>query len=256
MYNAYGPTETTISCTFGELRRNERITIGRPIPSYHCRILKQRSDDDEEEEDSESSLLFLGDDKVGELLVSGVSLARGYQNLPQLTIERFPEIQGTRWYKTGDLAVRSADGNYELRGRADFQVKIRGQRVELEGIEAVLLEAPFLQQAAVFWEGDMVQAVVSPSSLGQNHLAAQSSAASTTQAEEPALPADSSEAALLQRQSRDFLRELVPASCLPQRTFVWPRGQPFPQLPSGKQDRKALLNWLRGQSKKAKSFSP
>jgi amino acid adenylation domain-containing protein len=93
--------------------------------------------------------------QTGELYVSGASLARGYLNNPQLNDRKFipnpfcQEQQSAWLYKTGDLARFLPDGNLEIVGRQDFQVKIRGMRVEVEEIETVLAQHPHVQQAAV-----------------------------------------------------------------------------------------------------------
>lgn len=96
---------------------------------------------------------------IGELYIAGAGLARGYLNNPELTEERF--IQNpfaseldlangyTRMYKTGDLVRWIPDGNLEYIGRNDFQIKIRGFRVELGEIEEQLLEIPQIRQACV-----------------------------------------------------------------------------------------------------------
>jgi amino acid adenylation domain-containing protein len=93
--------------------------------------------------------------QTGELYVSGSSLARGYLNNPQLNAKKFipnpfsNERQSGLLYKTGDLARYLPDGNLEIVGRQDFQVKIRGMRVEIEEIETVLMQHPDVRQAAV-----------------------------------------------------------------------------------------------------------
>jgi amino acid adenylation domain-containing protein len=100
--------------------------------------------------------------QTGELYVSGTSLARGYLNNPQLNERKFipnPFSQAQQsglLYKTGDLARYLPDGNLEIVGRQDFQVKIRGMRVEIEEIETVLMQHPIVQQAAVVGKEDRV----------------------------------------------------------------------------------------------------
>jgi amino acid adenylation domain-containing protein len=93
--------------------------------------------------------------QTGELYVAGASLARGYLNNHQLNDRKFipnpfSQAPQSAWlYKTGDLARYLPDGNLEIVGRKDFQVKIRGMRVEIEEIETVLAQHPNIQQAAV-----------------------------------------------------------------------------------------------------------
>ncbi|UNY98317.1 amino acid adenylation domain-containing protein [Zhouia spongiae] len=132
--NAYGPTESTISCTSykfnsGEyLRRN--IPIGIPNFNTKCYIIG-----------ADENILPLG--FIGELYVGGNQLARGYLNQPDLTRKKFikdpfSKDPNSRLYKTGDLARYLPDGNIEFIGRLDDQVKIRGFRIELGEIESVL----------------------------------------------------------------------------------------------------------------------
>ncbi len=121
LWNLYGPTESTVwsSC----LKVEDEVSIGRVIDNAQLHILGD-----------ELSLLPIG--TVGELYIGGKGLARGYLNQEILTAEKFVQnpysnIQGDRLYKTGDVARRLANGNIELLGRIDQQVKVRGFRIEL-----------------------------------------------------------------------------------------------------------------------------
>lgn len=138
MFNTYGPTEATVIATFVECHPDRPVTIGKPLPNYSVRIL-----------DSKMHPLPVGE--VGELCIGGVGLARGYVNRPDLTAEKFidiPNFNG-RLYRTGDLSRITVDGEIEFLGRIDSQVKLRGYRIELSEIEAVLLECPHVRAAAV-----------------------------------------------------------------------------------------------------------
>ncbi len=87
----------------------------------------------------------------GELFLGGAGLAKGYRGQPRRTAERFFPIAaagGDRMYRTGDLAVRRSDGNLEILGRTDNQVKVRGYRIELEAVEAVVMRHPRVAQVA------------------------------------------------------------------------------------------------------------
>jgi acyl-CoA synthetase (AMP-forming)/AMP-acid ligase II len=91
-------------------------------------------------------------DEVGELGIAGSQLALGYLGAPGMTAERFPLIDGKRWYLTGDLAMQDESGLFHHLGRIDNQVKIQGHRVELEDIEAHLRAVAGSDQvAAVAW---------------------------------------------------------------------------------------------------------
>jgi acyl-CoA synthetase (AMP-forming)/AMP-acid ligase II len=90
--------------------------------------------------------------QAGELALSGPQLATGYWRSPDLTAARFPTIDGTRWYLTGDLAYEDSTGTFHHLGRIDNQVKVRGYRVELEEIEAHLRAVSGVELvAAVAW---------------------------------------------------------------------------------------------------------
>ncbi|WP_442113750.1 amino acid adenylation domain-containing protein [Pseudomonas sp. NUPR-001] len=87
------------------------------------------------------------DQVVGQLLIGGASLARGYRNDPQLTAQRFRSDERGRWYHTGDRGRFWGDGTIEFLGRIDQQVKVRGQRIELGEIEAALSAHPLVESA-------------------------------------------------------------------------------------------------------------
>ncbi|MDX1996072.1 MAG: amino acid adenylation domain-containing protein, partial [Thermoanaerobaculia bacterium] len=142
--NLYGPTETTVQALFARLDgpvTAATVPIGRPVAGTRVAL-----------EDALGRPLPVG--FVGELLVGGDQVARGYLGRPALTAERFvpdpdsPE-PGARRYRTGDLVRLRAEGRFEYRGRTDAQVKLRGFRIELEEIAAVLAEHPAVAAAAV-----------------------------------------------------------------------------------------------------------
>ncbi|HEX6526494.1 MAG TPA: non-ribosomal peptide synthetase [Streptosporangiaceae bacterium] len=140
--NIYGPTEATIAATWADSARgDDPATIGRPLPGYRVYIL-----------DSERQPVAPG--VVGELYIGGPAVARGYRNRPDLTSERFSldpfAADGTRMYRSGDLARFRPDGQIEYRGRADEQIKVRGFRVELGEIEQVALTIGTVRAAAAF----------------------------------------------------------------------------------------------------------
>ena len=150
--NLYGPTETTISVTVWHCKEplpGTSIPIGNPIANTQIYLL-----------DSQLQPVPVGVE--GEIYIGGVGVARGYLNRPELTAERFlpnpfAESQGNvaaRMYKTGDLGRRRADGAVEYLGRNDFQIKIRGFRVELGEIEAQLARLPGVREVVVIASKD------------------------------------------------------------------------------------------------------
>jgi amino acid adenylation domain-containing protein len=148
IYNGYGPTEASIGSTFMKLELDTPLPppIGRPKPNYRAYVL-----------DSHLNPVPVG--VTGELHIGGPGVARGYLNRPDLTRDRFiPDpfrpAPGARLYKTGDLVRRRPDGTLEFAGRIDNQVKIRGLRVELGEIEAVLVAHPAIAQAVVIMVTD------------------------------------------------------------------------------------------------------
>jgi amino acid adenylation domain-containing protein/non-ribosomal peptide synthase protein (TIGR01720 family) len=142
-WNLYGPTEAAIFATAfaGPGGSPQGPPIGRPMPGVECYVL-----------DRWGRPLPAG--VAGELYLGGAALARSYLGRPDLTAERFVPhpfafAPGARLYRTGDLARWLPEGDLEFLGRADRQVKIRGQRVELGEIEAVLADHPEVAECAV-----------------------------------------------------------------------------------------------------------
>ncbi len=143
LWNMYGPTETTIWSTINRVSRvtateTTSVPVGLPIANTTALVL-----------DPQLQLLPVG--VPGELFLGGAGLAKGYRGQPGRTAERFFAIAaagGDRMYRTGDLAVRRSDGTLEILGRTDHQVKVRGYRIELEAVEAVVLRHPRVAAAA------------------------------------------------------------------------------------------------------------
>ncbi|OBH51075.1 non-ribosomal peptide synthetase, partial [Mycobacterium sp. E2479] len=141
IFNAYGPTEATIwaSCS-APLSGGQPVNIGAPIPGMCALVL-----------DARLNPTPIG--VVGELYLSGPALAQGYVGRADLTAERFvadPYVgAGSRMYRTGDLVRWTRAGSLDYLGRADTQIKLRGQRIEPGEIENTLLACPQVARAAV-----------------------------------------------------------------------------------------------------------
>ncbi|MEZ0073108.1 amino acid adenylation domain-containing protein [Planotetraspora sp. GP83] len=141
--NHYGPTEATVGITTHEVTGDEQtqtLPIGRPLPGARAYVLDERG---------EPAPIGV----IGEIHLGGDRLARGYLGRPGLTAERFvPDPYGepgARMYRTGDLGRWLPSGELQFLGRRDLQVKVRGYRVELTEIEAVLAEREGVAQAVV-----------------------------------------------------------------------------------------------------------
>ena len=211
LHNQYGPSETHVVVTAFTLTGSTDNwsalpPIGCPIVNTQIYILDQ----------------FAQPVPVGipgELYIGGVCLARGYLNRPELTAERFipnpfSQEEGSRLYKTGDLARYLPDGNIEYLGRIDNQVKVRGFRIELGEIEVTLAQHPDLRQTAVILREDQP---------GDKRLVAY------VCPNEGPIPTSG--------QLRRFLWEKLPDYMVP-GTFV--TLEALPLTPSGKVDRRAL----------------
>jgi amino acid adenylation domain-containing protein len=147
MLNAYGPSETTVCATVSEpMESGREKDIGKPIGNMQVYVV-----------DENFEPLPVG--IKGELLIGGTGLARGYVGLAELTAEKFlpnpfSPTGGERLYRTGDMARWGKYGTLEFLGRSDHQVKIRGNRIELEEIEARLREHPKVEESAVLVRED------------------------------------------------------------------------------------------------------
>lgn len=141
--NTYGPTETTVTATWKELEPGRRVTIGLPLPGYTAWIVDE-------------NMWPLPRGAEGELIIGGPSVGQGYLGQTELTAQKFtytpfagPDGQPHRVYRSGDLVRLDTAGEIEFLGRIDTQAKIRGFRVELTEIEAVIAEDPAIAQVVV-----------------------------------------------------------------------------------------------------------
>ncbi|KAF0708457.1 hypothetical protein As57867_006329, partial [Aphanomyces stellatus] len=138
LINTYGPSECASTTNSVRLLTNSSINIGKPHYNVHTHIL-----------DSKNSICPIG---VGEIYLSGLCVSPGYINLPEQTDERFildPFIGGEqRMFRTGDLGRLLPNGNFEVLGRQDSQVKLKGYRIELDEVAGAMMQHPQVVTAA------------------------------------------------------------------------------------------------------------
>ncbi|MEV8487222.1 amino acid adenylation domain-containing protein, partial [Streptomyces sp. NPDC052095] len=207
--HVYGPTEATVFCSYQsftpEVRTLDRLHLGIPMANTAMYVL-------------DAGLRHTAPGETGELYVAGPHLAQGYGRLPALTAERFTADPygpaGTRMYRTGDLAAWNEHGEIVFLGRADQQVKLRGNRIELGEIETVLVRHPAVAQAAV---------VVREDRPGDKRLVAYA-----VPVEDGALDG----AEILRYAAEQLVEYMVPSALVPMGTL--------PLTPNGKLDRRAL----------------
>ena len=206
IFNMYGPTETTVWSTSYLINQiGSTVPIGRPIANTQVYLLDE-------------ALEPVAVGEIGELFIGGDSVARGYWKRPELTAERFitvPSLSTGRIYRTGDLARFLPDGNIEYLGRADYQIKLRGHRIEPGEIEAFLEQCRGVRQAVVVLREDRE---------GDKRLVAYL-VASAGSPESPA-------------ELRTTLASKLPEYMVPSAFVFLPS---FPLTDNGKIDRKALL---------------
>ena len=217
LLNLYGSTECASNATHYDAARlletAVRVPVGQPLPNIQVFVLN-------------ANLQPVPIGVTGELCISGACLANGYLNLPELSAEKFVQwsVNSNQLsvnsdqtlntvYRTGDLARWRSDGQLELVGRWDYQVKVRGFRVELNDIEAVLMQQGGVAKCAV----NLVDADNSRKRL----------VAYVVPKADDLQPAD----------LRDFLRERLPGYMVPADFFLL---DSLPLTPTGKINRKAL----------------
>jgi UDP-N-acetylmuramate--L-alanine ligase len=140
-FNVYGPTEATIYATVAQCRPGQKVTIGKAMAHINAYVLDQ-------------DLKLLEPDETGELYLGGIGVAKGYINLAEESLGRFFALQQegrpVDWiYRTGDVVKLDLDGNLMFLGRVDNQVKLRGNRIELEEVEHSIRRLPCVLDAAV-----------------------------------------------------------------------------------------------------------
>lgn len=148
LYNFYGPTEAAIDVTFTEIPKeiSEQglITIGKPAANTRIYILNEKG-------------LIQPNGVIGEIIIAGIQVAEGYINRPELNDKVFisdPFIEGEQAYRTGDLGWKLPNGEIVYVDRKDNQVKIRGNRIELEEIENALNQIAYVKDSLVIAKTD------------------------------------------------------------------------------------------------------
>lgn len=203
--NAYGPTETTITATvqdLAEVAEDGPVPIGRPVPGARVRVLNGTG-------------APAGPGEIGEIVIGGDGVARGYLNQPTLTAQRFVEDEaGHRFYRTGDLGRYLPGGALEFLGRADDQAKINGFRIEPAEVGAALAKLPGVTAAVV---------IVNRDEAGGGRLLGYATTAT-----------GAGDGLSLRRG----LLEVLPRHMVPAAVTVL---DAFPLTPNGKVDRKALV---------------
>ena len=136
IFNCYGPTEITVASNNKELTNATIVTVGKPQLNVKEFIV-----------DCDGNELPIG--VVGELYIGGRGVAKGYNNLDDMTRERFIDYHGERIYKSGDYAKWLQDGDVVILGRTDHQIKLRGLRIELGEIENVMLKVEGMKKVVI-----------------------------------------------------------------------------------------------------------
>lgn len=230
LHNLYGPTEAAVDVTYYRCRSDEErvnVPIGRPVANTRLYIL-----------DRHQRPVPVG--VFGELYLGGSQVARGYLGRPELTAEKFvrdpwSDDSEARLYKTGDMVRYLPDGNVEYRGRSDFQVKIRGNRIECGEVERTLESESSVTQAVVLaWEDDsgnpyLIGYVVPDPTRGEGDFGP------------------------LADELRTSLSESLPEYMVPAAFIVL---EALPLTPSGKLDRKALPSPTLGFGTGENSYVP
>jgi amino acid adenylation domain-containing protein/thioester reductase-like protein len=136
VYNSYGPTETTITSNNKEVTDVNDLTVGPPLANYVTDV-----------RDIDGKLVPNG--VMGELYIGGMSVGKGYYNMPEKTKEAFLTINSIPYYRSGDYAIELPNGEIDIKGRIDNQIKLRGLRIEIGEIESNIGQYPDIRQAVV-----------------------------------------------------------------------------------------------------------
>lgn len=216
--NSYGPTESTVAVT-ATVVTPEMSADAEPL---HCGVPRKGTRIVISQEADDGSLVEVPTGELGEIVIVGDTVAKGYFRRDDLTEKVFSEAElngkAVRSYRTGDEGFLDEDGNLHCRGRIDLQVKLNGFRIELGEIEQVLVGLPEVKEAAV---------IMVTKESGAAHLEAHVvSAVERTES-------DFRESQAL----RNKLKETLPHYMIPKKVVFH---EALPMTPNGKLDRKAL----------------
>lgn len=211
LWNMYGPTETTVWSAVKKMSPENHVTLGTPIDNTSFYVVDEK-------------LALIPRGVVGELLIGGEGLARGYLHRADLTQDKFVSLalnhksNPTRVYRTGDAVRYRNDGHLEYISRIDFQVKIRGFRIELGEVEHTIAKCPGVSDSVVVVHSDnneesSLVAYIVPADLEQSKNV------------------DNSE------EIRAFMLQELPEHMVPEIIVSLEK---LPLTPNGKVDRQAL----------------
>lgn len=227
IYNAYGPTEATIGVTmYQRVPHNGRASnIGKQFDNVGSYVLRPGTD------------IPVMRGAVGELCVSGKLVGKGYLNRPELTEERFPQLDSfdERVYRTGDLVRLMHDGCFDFLGRADDQVKLRGQRLEIGEINhSIRTRVPEVS--------DVATVVTKHGSLDKDLLVSFIACKSTAVSKAALQVLNEAGTASLVRSVQKACRDTLPGYMVPSYIFQVPH---IPLSPNNKADIKQLNQLFR-----------
>jgi len=215
LFNLYGPTETTVWTSIREVTEGEDISIGTPIAGSLMMVLDE-------------GLKLQPTGVMGEICIGGPGVGRGYLSHPEWDVAYVPNpyAPGERMYRTGDLGRRLENGEYAYAGRRDFQVKIRGHRIEMGEIEQLLLRHDQVKESVVtaFQEEDSEYALCA--------YVVMNNAATEDAEQDGAAPSGQFTA-----QLREYLGGKLPSYMVPAFMVIL---DAIPLTPTGKIDRRAL----------------
>ncbi|WP_405083110.1 amino acid adenylation domain-containing protein [Paenibacillus chitinolyticus] len=215
LFNLYGPTETTVWTSIREVTEGEDISIGTPIEGSVMMVLDE-------------GLKLQPTGVTGEICIGGPGVGRGYLSHPEWDVAFVPNpyAPGERMYRTGDLGRRLENGEFAYAGRRDFQVKIRGHRIEIGEIEQLLLRHEQVKETVVtaFQEEDGEYALCA-------YVVMQNAAAADAE------PDGAASSGRLTAQLREYLGDKLPSYMIPAFMVVL---EAIPLTPTGKIDRRAL----------------